>query len=202
MELYLDGCWQETAEVIDGVLGGGHLTQVILPYVGFDGAPGEGLARYMNHFALRGDPGVGDGWDEEAHVGSAAPEAAGKVMREEESVMAAFVCEQGDSRLGAGPGGVYAGLEPAAEFESVKLGLVDYQPQELFAIHGTYPSLCIGRWFRDGENASDLDERISWAFCWWLTQNGGGFPFFGSTGRGLAVSMQSCSGLSREVYCL
>jgi hypothetical protein len=139
MELCLNGCGQETADVIDGVFGDGHLAQVILPYVGLDSAAGEGLARYLHYFALGGDPGVGDGWNEEAHVGSAAPEAAGEVMREEERVMAAFFCEQSDCRLGAGPDGVYGSLKPVAEFESVKLGLVDYQPEELFAVHGTCP---------------------------------------------------------------
>jgi hypothetical protein len=41
-----------------------------------------------------------------------------------------------------------------AEFESVKLGLVEYQPEELFAVHGTCLSRRIGRWFGDGENES------------------------------------------------
>jgi hypothetical protein len=41
--------------------------------------------------------------------------------------------------VGAGPDGLYIGLEPVAELESVELSLIEQQSQHLFPIHFTSP---------------------------------------------------------------
>ena len=130
---------QEAGEIIDGVLRGGHPAEVILPDVGLDGAPGIGLAGHLHHVALGGDPGIGGGRDLEAHAGARAPEAAGKVVREKEGVMAAFGCQEREGFLAAWPDGANVSLKPAAELESVKLSLIEQQTQHLFPIHFTNP---------------------------------------------------------------
>ena len=130
---------EEAAEVVDGVVRGGHLAEVVLPHVGLDGAAGEGLAGNMHDLAPGVDAGVGDGGNHEAHVRAGAPEAAGKVVGEEQGVMATLSGEQGEGVFVSGPDGADVGLEPAAEFESVKLSLIQQQTQQLFTIHRTIP---------------------------------------------------------------
>src|ERR1035437_6047074 len=104
--LRLDGRWtliaqsdlvlgrQETAEIADWILGGGHLTQMIFPHVGLDGAAGELLACYLHNGAVPVDPGIGYGGNGEAHMRAGAPEAPGKVVGEKQRVVAALAGEQ------------------------------------------------------------------------------------------------------------
>ena len=43
---------QEAAELLDGIVGNGHLAEVVLPHVGLDGPPGERPAGHLDHVAL------------------------------------------------------------------------------------------------------------------------------------------------------
>ena len=85
---------QETAEIADWILGGGHLTQMVLPDVGLDGAASELLARHLHHRALPVDPGIGDGGYGETYLRTSAPEASRKVVGKKQRVVAALTCEQ------------------------------------------------------------------------------------------------------------
>src|ERR1035438_2909565 len=86
---------QEAAEIGDWIVGGRHLTQVIPPDVGLDGAPGELLARNLHDGAVPIDPGIGDRRDREADLGTGTPEASGEVVGEKQRVVAALAGEQG-----------------------------------------------------------------------------------------------------------
>src|ERR1700677_4603646 len=114
---------QEAAEVVDRVLCDGHLAQVVLPDVRLDGAPREGLARHLYDLSYGVDAGIGDGRYHEAHVGAGAPEAADKLLREDEREVAAFAGQQGKGFFCAGPDGADLTLKPAAELKPVKLSL-------------------------------------------------------------------------------
>jgi len=50
-ELLLIPLWKEAAEIVDGVVGDSHLTQVITPDVGLDGATGEWFAGDLGDLA-------------------------------------------------------------------------------------------------------------------------------------------------------
>ena len=128
-ELFLILLGEEAAEVVDGIVGGGHLTQVELPDVGLDFSTGEGLAGDLDNFAIGVDAGVGDGGDDEAHVSPASPETARKLVGEDEGKVAAFGGEEGEGLFRAIPCGTNMGLKPAAKLESVKLSLIEKQTQ-------------------------------------------------------------------------
>jgi hypothetical protein len=102
---------------------------VVLPHIGFDGAAGEWLARNLHNVSLRVNAGIGDGGYHEAHVSAGAPEAAGELVREDESGVAAFTGKQGEGFFSAGPGRANMILKPAAELEPVKLSLIEQQTQ-------------------------------------------------------------------------
>ena len=60
-------------------------------------------------------------------------------MRENQGVKPASRAEEGNGFLGSRPICGNVGLIPAAEFESVGMGLVKEHEQNLFASHSTFP---------------------------------------------------------------
>ena len=90
---------KKAAEIGDGIVGDGHLAQMIFPNIGLDSAPCEGLARDLNHFAPAVDPRIGDGWNAETYERAGSPEALREFMGEEQTVVAAFGCDEGESLL-------------------------------------------------------------------------------------------------------
>jgi hypothetical protein len=179
---------EKAAEVFDGVFGSGHLAEMVLPDIGLDGAAGERLASDLDDFSATVNAGVGDGGDHEAHVSAGLPEAAREFVREEKGIVTALGGEQGDSGVGARPGGLDVGLEPATKFESVKLSLVKQQMQNVFAVHGLIlKGLMRNERLKHTERRGTETRKHGSDFCCVLTSRRRRFLFWGGGNVGLEV---------------
>src|ERR1700731_643496 len=92
---------------------------------------GEGLAADRFHLAFPVHAGIGHGGYDEAHLCTFLPKGAGKFMRENQGIKAAFGGEEFDRLLGSGPLQRNVGLIPAAKFKAVGHSLTDEHEQSL-----------------------------------------------------------------------
>lgn len=118
-----------------------EFAQVILPCVGARAAPGIGLAGDGGDGAVGLAPGKGLVGNLEGDLFARLPEVGGKLMREEERVVAALAVQSLDGIGSVQPGQAEATGVPLTEVEAVGSGL-RYEEMKQFKSSHEWIGLC------------------------------------------------------------
>jgi len=129
---------KEALQVAHGVFADCHLTQVVFPHIGFDGAAGEWLTVDSDDFSFAVHAGIGCRRNDEVHLCTFLPEGAGEVVREDQGKVATFGGKEGNCLFRSRPFRMDVGLVPTPKFEAIGVGLADENEQSLCSSHSTF----------------------------------------------------------------